>query len=102
MSDQVSDSFKFFVEQVVRQYQELKFDIRTESSQLRNQLTDGAKAQADDLKEFKKDCDERFAQIEKNILDLQRFKWSIAGAAALAFALAEIGMRAFDYFVIHK
>lgn len=101
MSEPSTEYFKFFVEQVVRQYQELKFDIRAESGQLRLQISDSAKAQDEDLKEFKTETNDRLEHIEKNILDLQQFKWYIAGAAAIAFALAEIGMRAFDYFV-HK
>lgn len=99
MDHMTNESFRFFVDQVVRQYQELKMDIRTEVGQLRMQLSEEAKVQAEDLKEFKAESNDRFERIEQNILDLQKYKWYLVGAASLAFGIAEVGLRVADYFL---
>lgn len=99
MDNLTDNSFRFFVDQVVRQYQDLKADFKYEVGDLKRQLAHDAKEQALELKEFKKETNARFENIEKQIIDLQAWKWYIAGAAAVSFALAEVALRLFEYYL---
>lgn len=99
MDNFTDNSVKFFFDQVVRQYQDLKLDLRQEVGDLKRQLSHDAKEQALELKEFKQETNARFEKIEKQIIDLQSWKWYIAGAAAFAFALAELGIKALEYYL---
>lgn len=82
------DVLTFFIEQVVRQYQDLRSDIR-----------DLREMQAEDLKEFKQETNERFEKIERELFELHQFKWQILGASAIVVMLAEVGKLVFDYLI---
>lgn len=95
----MDESFRFFVDQVVRQYQELKSDIRNEVGDLRRQLSVDSERAAQDLKDYKASVEERFQHIETQLDDLKQFRWTIVGAAALAFAVAEVAFRAIEWWL---
>lgn len=83
--------FKFFVDQVVRQYQDLKSDLKQEMQSMRGELKDRHQA-----------IDHRLEKAEKHIAEIQGWKWYMAGAAAVAFGIAEVAIRTFDYFFYKK
>lgn len=82
------EAFKFFVDQVVRQYQDLKADLQREMQDLKIEL-----------KEKDRSFDERLGNAEDRITTLEQWKWYIAGAAGFAFAMAEAAIRAIDYYL---
>jgi hypothetical protein len=96
------ESFRFFVDQVVRQYQELKIDIKNEVGDLRRQLAVDSERVAIDLRDYKASIEKRFRNIERQLDDLKQFRWTMAGAAAVAFGLAEVAIRALEWWLQNK
>ncbi len=80
----MDDSFKFFVDQVVGQYRELKADIKSDMNELKDAMKDHRTEQA---------------QLEKRIKDLENFKSYMAGVAAFAVVLAECLAKVVEYYI---
>ncbi len=87
----MDDSFKFFVDQVVSQYKELKADIRGDLASLK-----------EELKDHQRDQDEKHSALEKRVKDLEGYRSYLAGAAMLAFVLAELLGKGLEYFFSHR
>jgi len=81
------DSFKFFVDQVIRQYQELKTDIRADFLELKV-----------DLKNHQLEFEKRHQQLEKRISRLESFKSYIAGVAGISIIIAEVAGRVIEHY----
>ncbi len=79
----MDDSFKFFVDQVVGQYKDLKADI---------------KADLLELKESMQDHRSEHERLKQRVSELERFRSYMAGAAAFAFVLAEIIGKSIEYY----
>lgn len=86
-------SMRFMMEQVSRQYQDLKVDLRTEMAVLRKDLTREFRRQDDNVKELKAETDQRFMLMDERLLEVQTFKWRVVGALSLVVFAAELIMR---------
>lgn len=80
----MDDSFKFFVDQVVGQYRELKADIKADMQEIKESMNDYKKEQG---------------ELEKRITDLENFKSYMAGVAAISFIIVEILGKVFEHYL---
>lgn len=84
---------RFVLEQVSRQNQDLKVDLRTEMAVLRGYLTAEFGRHDTERKALKEEFDGRFMLTEERLTDLQQFKWKTAGVMAVILFLADVAIK---------
>jgi len=94
-----NESLRFFIDQVVKQYQDLKQDFRIEIGNLRLQLSKDAERAMADLKDFKDESNEKFEHLEDRISKLEAFSWKLIGAASAAMFVIEVLIRVAEYYI---
>ncbi len=91
MSDELAGpNLRFLVEQVTRQYQDLKVDIRVEMSTLRAEIRRESDQADKHFVSFMDESDRRFALMEEQLLAIQKFKWMALGITSATVLVVEI------------
>lgn len=90
MSDTAGPNLRFLVEQVTRQYQDLKVDIRVEMSMLRTELRRESDQADKQFASFMDESDRRLALMEEQLLAIQKFKWMALGITSATVLVVEI------------
>lgn len=93
MNGSGSEDFRFILEQMARQHQDLKADFRIEMASLGHSLLNNLTAHS-------LEDEVRFKETSRRLSTLERPFWALAGAGSLLFIVLEMGFRSFDYF--HK
>lgn len=96
MSEMNSDLFKFFSDQVVRQYQELKADFKSEMASLKAEINKESLGHNSKLDEFKDETTSRFVLTDERLTALEKFNWRITGAGVILIAIIEVGVRVLE------
>lgn len=90
MENMSNETIRFFADQVIRQYHDLRADIKSDLGLLRAQILQEYLRQEADLKDFKEETNDRFEKLEKSMLNLQEFKWRLTGGMAILFGAIQI------------
>lgn len=75
----MSDELRLLLAQVTRQHRDLKLDIKQQFVDLKQ-----------DIKEEKFEQKEEFNKLDDRVTFLERFKWYLSGALALALLIITI------------
>ena len=83
-------NLRFLVEQVTRQYQDLKVDLRVEMATLRGELRREAEQADRHFVSFMDESDRRLVLMEEQLLAIQKFKWMALGITSATVLDVEV------------
>lgn len=81
---------RFILEQVSRQNQDLKVDLRTEMAVLRRYLTAEFGRHDTERRELREEMQGNQKLTDERLTELQQFKWKTAGVMAVILFIADV------------
>lgn len=96
----IPNDFEFHISQIVRQIDNLKADIKYDMVNLKADILNGLKTRDSYLNQTKDNIYEDLEKHGTEIESLKKAKWYAIGAAGLMMFIFEIGLRAFDYWMV--